>query len=160
MIVEPLAAVQYLPRQGRMADIGSGGGSPAVPMKLAIPGLSLLMVEAKARKAAFLREVCRQLELEETIVETCRYETLLTRADLHEAHDVLTLRAVRVDGRLLRGIQAFVRPGGRVFLFRGGTGGNEVPEDVRPVLRWSATYPLVQELGSRLVVLEKQGRER
>ena len=42
-------------------DIGSGGGSPAIPFKLAVPRLGLTMVEAKARKSAFLREAVRQL---------------------------------------------------------------------------------------------------
>ena len=35
-------------------DVGSGGGSPAIPLKLALPRLRLTMVEAKARKSAFL----------------------------------------------------------------------------------------------------------
>ena len=156
LIVEPLMAIDRLPaRRGRVVDIGSGGGSPAIPMKLAAPGLHLLMVEAKARKAAFLREVCRQLELDRTAVETCRYESLLTRADLHEAHDVLTLRAVRVDGQLLLGLQAFVKPGGQLFLFRGG-GASDLPEETRPPLVWHATHRLVPELRSRLVILEKR----
>ena len=155
LIVEPLMAVERLPTQrGRLVDIGSGGGSPAIPMKLAAPGVDLLMVEAKARKAAFLREVCRQLELDGTVVETCRYESLLTRTDLHEAHDVLTLRAVRVDGPLLLGLQAFVKPGGQLFLFRGG-GASDLPDEIRPPLVWRATHPLVSTLRSRLVVLEK-----
>ena len=47
-----------------MMDVGSGGGSPAIPLKLAVPRLSLTMVEAKARKSAFLREAIRHLGLE------------------------------------------------------------------------------------------------
>ena len=48
----------------RLMDIGSGGGSPAIPLKLALPHLHLTMVEAKVRKSAFLREASRQLELD------------------------------------------------------------------------------------------------
>ena len=40
-------------------DVGSGGGSPAIPLKLAVPRLALTMVEVKARKSAFLREAVR-----------------------------------------------------------------------------------------------------
>ena len=50
-------------------DIGSGGGSPAIPLKLATPGSALTMVEVKARKSAFLREAIRQLGLTDTQVE-------------------------------------------------------------------------------------------
>ena len=44
-------------------DIGSGGGSPAIPLKLARPTLPLPMVESKTRKAVFLREAVRALGL-------------------------------------------------------------------------------------------------
>ena len=153
LVVEALVAVQHLPATGvSMMDIGSGGGSPAVPMKLAAPGVSLLMVEAKTRKAAFLREVVRVLELGNTQVETARYEELLSRPDLHESQQVVTLRAVRTEARVLRGLQAFLAPGGLVMLFR-GPGGSEVPEDLQPPLVWEATYPLVESLRSRLVLL-------
>ncbi len=155
LIIEPLVAVSHVPLEGRAIDIGSGGGSPAIPLKLAIPALSLLMVESKTRKAAFLREACRQLEIENVVVETGRYEALLSRPELHEVHDLLTLRAVRVEARVLRGLQAFVRPGGVVALFRGG-GGSDVPADLEPPLAWRATYPLVSTLRSRLAVLEKR----
>ena len=155
LIVEPLVAVRHLPtRKATVVDIGSGGGSPAIPLKLAAPDVSLLMVEAKTRKAAFLREAVRRLELERTSVETGRYEALLTRPELHEAHDVLTLRAVRIEARVLRGLQAFIKPGGELLLFRGG-GGADVPAEVQPPLVWRATYPLVESLRSRLVVLRK-----
>jgi 16S rRNA (guanine527-N7)-methyltransferase len=155
LIVEPLAAVRHLSQpDGSLVDIGSGGGSPAVPLKVAAPGLSLLMVEAKTRKAAFLREVVRQLELDSTSVETGRYEELLARPEFHERHDALSLRAVRIEGRVLRGLQAFVRPGGEMLLFR-STSVADVPGDVQPPLAWDATYPLVETLRSRLVVLRK-----
>ena len=155
LIVEPLVAVHQLPAgEPRVMDIGSGGGSPAVPMKLAVPGIAMRMVEAKTRKAAFLRDVVRQLELDKTFVETSRYEELLPRADLHESQDVVTVRAVRIEGRVLRGLQAFLVPGGDLMLFRGYAGA-DVPTDLQPPLIWHATYPLVESLRSRLVILRK-----
>ena len=154
LIIEPLAARSQLPATATLVDIGSGGGSPAIPLKLAVPDVALRMVEAKTRKAAFLREAVRQLELDRTEVETHRYERLLARPELHEAHDVLTLRAVRLEARVLRGLQAFVAPGGAMLLFRGGSG-IDVPKDLQPPLVWEATVPLVESLRSRLVVLRK-----
>ena len=155
LIIEPLVAARHLPRRPcSVIDIGSGGGSPAIPMRLAMRGGSMLMVETKTRKAAFLREAVRQLDLAETAVETGRFETLLAVPDLHETFDVLTLRAVRVEARVLRGLQAFVKPQGELFLFRGS---REEPAGIEPPLRWRATYPLVEGLRSRLVVLEKDG---
>ena len=67
LMLEPLAAVRFVPAGvSAMMDIGSGGGSPAIPMKLVSPKVALTMVEVKARKSAFLREATRHLKLVET----------------------------------------------------------------------------------------------
>lgn len=155
LILEPLLASRFVsPGAKTMMDVGSGGGSPAIPLKLALPRLALTMVEVKARKSAFLREVIRQLELPEAHVETARVEELLTRSELYEAHDLVALRAVRVEGRTLVTLQAFLRPGGELFLFRGPSG-PESPSVVVPPLEFLETHSLVDSLQSRLTVLRK-----
>jgi 16S rRNA (guanine527-N7)-methyltransferase len=168
LLIEPLAAAKHLhgshgqghphgPQLGphpRMLDIGSGGGSPAIPLKLAIPSLNLVMVESKTRKSAFLREAIRQLNLTESLVETIRAEDLLTRPELHESQDLVTIRAVRLDQKLFTRIQAFLRRGGRILLFRSSSGA-ETPPLVAPPLVYEATWTLIETLRSRLVVLRK-----
>ena len=156
LIIEPVVAAKHLPKTGSVIDIGSGGGSPALPLKILQPGLSFRLVESKARKGAFLREVVRQLDLCDVEVEVCRYAELLSRPELHESHDVLTVRAVRIDRQTLRNLQAFVRPAGFLGLLRGG-GGTDALSDVQPPLVWEATYPLVESLRSQLVVVRKLG---
>ncbi len=154
LLIEPLVAARHLPKpDARIIDIGSGGGSPAIPLRIAAPQSTLLMVESKTRKSVFLREAVRTIGLDHADVATARYEELLTRPELHEGHDVLTLRAVRVETRVLMGLQAFVAPGGQMFLFRGAAR-SEPAESLAPPLVWKATYPLVESV-SRLVVLEK-----
>ena len=142
LIVEPLLAARVLPSPTALIiDIGSGGGSPAIPLRLALPGLSMIMVEAKTRKAVFLREVVRELGLARTVVEASRAEQLLSRSDLHEAADVVTVRAVRVEQRLFHTLQAFLRPGGEVFLFRSANG-PDTPLEVPQPLAWKRFVPL------------------
>ena len=137
-----------------MLDVGSGGGSPAIPMALATSSIKLLLVESKTRKAVFLREAIRAVELSGADVAATRYEELLTRPDLHEANDIVTIRAVRIEPRLLSNLQAFIKPGGFLFLFRGATTADPA-EVIPPPLSWAATFPLVDSLRSRLVVLQK-----
>jgi 16S rRNA (guanine527-N7)-methyltransferase len=154
LLLEPVIASRYLPSPSvHMMDVGSGGGSPAIPLKLSAPGSALTMVEAKARKSAFLREAVRTLRLDRATVETARYEELLARPELHESFDVLSLRAVRIEVRTLFTLQAFVRRGGLVFLFRGPSGSDAL--DVVPPLRWEGTFPLVETIQSRITLLRK-----
>jgi 16S rRNA (guanine527-N7)-methyltransferase len=155
LLIEPVVAAKHAPAGlVRMIDIGSGGGSPAIPFALALADVRLLMVESKTRKSVFLREVTRALEMVHVDVATARYEELLARPDLHEAHDLLTVRAVRTETRVLMSLQAFVRPGGQLFLFRSATA--DMPESLTPPLAWQADYPLIESLRSHLVVLQKR----
>ena len=64
LIVEPVLAAKHVKHTDKLAiDLGSGGGSPGFPLKIVAPWIRMVMVEAKARKCAFLREVARQLPL-------------------------------------------------------------------------------------------------
>src|SRR2546423_989687 len=96
----------------------SSSGSPRCIPKRSATQLQLLMVESKTRKSVFLREAVRALDLPGAEVATARFEELLARPDLHESHDLVSIRAVRVESRVLMGLQAFVKPGGLLFLFR------------------------------------------
>lgn len=157
LVVEPLVAVSYLPKkQGGLSivDIGSGGGSPAIPMKLAASGVGLRMIESKVKKGAFLREVIRRLNLSDTEVLSCRYEELVAQSDFRETADVVTLRAVRIDERSIKHLQKFLRVGGALFLFRNRA---EPLPAVSPSLRHYQTCPLVNSLQSSLVVYQKVG---
>jgi 16S rRNA (guanine527-N7)-methyltransferase len=155
LLIEPVVAARYIPENSRtLLDAGSGGGSPAIPLKLASPHVALRMVEVKTRKAVFLREAVRALGLRDAEVETSRFEELLPRAELHEALDLVSIRAVRIDPRTLNSLQAFLRPGGKLLLFRGSSK-SDLEDSPPPPLAWMATYPLVDSLHSKLVVLSK-----
>src|SRR4030095_6601791 len=90
-----------------------------------------------------------------------RFEELLTRPEPHEAHDLVTIRAVRIEPRVLSNLLAFLKTRGLLFLLRGAPTADP-SETVPPPLVWSATYPLLESLRSRLVVLEKRpvGQQR
>jgi len=150
LLVEPVIASRFLPRGAfGLMDVGSGGGSPAIPMKLMTPAMRLWMVESKARKGAFLREAVRQLELSDTVVESRRAEDLLLRPELHESMDVVSVRAVKVDGELLRRLSLLLKPQGEFFLFVGHSSG--IPPDLQPFFALRGRERLVDALQSELL---------
>lgn len=156
LIVEPVLAARRVEPVDRVAiDVGSGGGSPAIPFMLASPSIRLIMVEVKVRKCAFLREALRQLAIERGSVENCRLEELLPRADLHECADVVTVRAVRPDRKLLTAIQAFLRPGGRLFMF--GTESSAKAEFAPPFTSGHSEV-LLSSIGSQLLLMNKNAK--
>ena len=154
LLIEPALAARSLPSpDSSIIDVGSGGGSPAIPLRLVAPGTSLRMVESKTRKAAFLREAARVLELERTEVDAVRFEELLARPELHETMDVVTLRAVKVEPKTLAALQSFLRLGGLLFLF--GTSANPIADKATPQLTAMNTQVLLKQWGSQLQILRK-----
>ena len=114
LVVEPLCAVPFLGEfKGSWVDLGSGGGSPALPLRAAVAGVgSLAMVEARGRKCAFLREAVRQLGFSGVTVENVRFEEL-PRVEA----DLVTFRAVRADREFVDVVLGCLSSTGRVLSF-------------------------------------------
>jgi 16S rRNA (guanine527-N7)-methyltransferase len=70
------AASQVSLDTGRLADVGSGGGFPGLPLKLLRPELEVFLVESNVKKATFLAEVIRDLGLTDARVLVSRYQEL------------------------------------------------------------------------------------
>jgi 16S rRNA (guanine527-N7)-methyltransferase len=116
LFIEPLVASTLVAESpGVWFDLGSGGGSPALPLKMIRPALSLTLVESKTRKAAFLREVVRVLGLPGTDVANVRFEELQTKVD--RTADLITVRAVRPDAALFDVSARLLKSGGHLLLF-------------------------------------------
>jgi 16S rRNA (guanine527-N7)-methyltransferase len=152
--LEPIAIADLLDDEGRLVDLGSGNGFPAVPLKVLRPGLELVLVESSEKKSAFLWAVIRELGLREARVETRRVRRLADLADLLPCR-YLTLRAVRADDLLKgKGIRILV-PGGKGLFF---VTADEVERLRRhsPIqgLRLSGTRPLPSDPRSVLAILE------
>src|SRR5215471_8065724 len=97
----------------RVVDVGSGGGLPAVPLAVLRPRISVTLVEAIAKKAAFLRTAVRELGLQGRVeVDNRRAEGLVGSGPA--GFDAATSRAALAPPAWARLAAALVRPGGRV----------------------------------------------
>jgi 16S rRNA (guanine527-N7)-methyltransferase len=101
------------PDQTQMLDIGSGAGFPAIPIKLLAPCVQLTLIESNRRKATFLREVIRALQLERTQVLSERAEAISQKADL------VTFRAVEHFEQILPIASRLLKPRGRLGILIG-----------------------------------------
>ncbi len=74
---ESMYAAGAIPiENGRLADVGSGGGFPGLPLKIVRPNLKVFLVESNIKKVSFLAEVIRELGLKGAQVLARRYEEL------------------------------------------------------------------------------------
>ena len=102
LVVEPLWVLEQLSPSGRYIDIGSGNGSPAFPWHIRGGFVAVDLVEARMRRATFLRQITRHLGLESVTVHRGRFEDLA--AELQPAHWV-TLQGVKPTAELLEKIR-------------------------------------------------------
>ena len=148
--VEMFSAATDANRKLRLLDVGSGGGSPAIPLAIALlPLIELHMVESRGRKAAFLREAGRQLNLPGAQVHSARVEELPSTL----AFDLVSIRAVRTDAPLWKAIAGLVRPGGLLAWFHSVQDGQIEGAEFAPMFVPDNVTPLVP--GSELVVLRR-----
>lgn len=147
---ESLAALPLLPpaTDGRLVDVGSGAGFPALVLAAARPRWSVTLVEAQERKWAFLQAAARRAGLACRCLNA-RVAALLPPG-LSDAYEVVTVRALRLDPPLLTALAARLTPGGRFLLW---TGAEDPP--LPPELRVSHEQPLAGSQARRLLVAER-----
>lgn len=111
---DAFALAKRLDQPGRLIDVGSGGGLPALPLALLRPGLVVRLCEPIAKKGAFLRTAIRELGLGDRVsLDSRRGEELVAAG---ERFDAATSRATFEPAAWLALGRQLVLPGGRVFI--------------------------------------------
>jgi 16S rRNA (guanine527-N7)-methyltransferase len=125
----------------RLADVGSGGGFPGLPLKIMRPDLQLFLVESNVKKATFLAEVIRELGLTDARVLVSRYEEL---AEEVAPLDVICSRALGDFSNFLTWAASPSVSAKQVLLWLGGRDLEEVR--AQPSWTWSEPIPIPKSL--------------
>lgn len=114
--LEPIVAASILVGRGRLVDLGSGNGFPAIPLTILRPGIELVLVEASEKKSSFLWAVVRALGLKSAQVVTRR---VCRRADLADFLPArwITYRGVKAADLLEGESPELLEPEGRLLAF-------------------------------------------
>ncbi|MCL2079112.1 MAG: 16S rRNA (guanine(527)-N(7))-methyltransferase RsmG [Oscillospiraceae bacterium] len=92
-------------------DIGSGAGFPGIPLKLALPTISLTVLDAARKKTDFLSELCARLKISATCVHA-RAEIASHDLSMRDSFDICVSRAVAKLNILCELCLPFVQVGG------------------------------------------------
>jgi 16S rRNA (guanine527-N7)-methyltransferase len=151
-------------RARRLADVGSGGGLPGIPIKIMRPELAMTLVESTGKKARFLQHAVDGLSLEGVEVANTRVEELGRTREHRGAYDVVTCRAVAGLSVVAEYCVPLLETGGCALAMKGRLEPEELAEGDRAVAALGAkvaatmrvpTLPEVGEKERHLVILEK-----
>lgn len=114
---ESLFATTIVPiGESRLADVGSGAGFPGLAIHLLDPVSEVVLIESNAKKATFLSEVCRELNLEKVQVFRGRMEEFVRVVPEMNA---ISARALGQHDELLAWSHSRLKPAGRLILWLG-----------------------------------------
>lgn len=157
-----LLAIETHHRDGRVIDIGTGAGLPGLPIKIALPATSVVLLEATAKKATFLEAVRQKLGLDDVEVVVGRAEEVAHQPKYRENFDVVLSRAVAALPALVELTLPFCRIGGRTVAQKKGNISLELSQAARAVtllggsLHEVKSVPLEELPDNRvLVVIDK-----
>lgn len=102
LVVEPVWIGLQLQPAGVLADIGSGNGSPAIPLHVVCQMQTCHLIEARTRRAAFLRHVATTLTLSGVQVHKARFKEV---AESLGRIDWISLQGVALEAELIDSIR-------------------------------------------------------
>jgi 16S rRNA (guanine527-N7)-methyltransferase len=119
-VVDSLTGLRVLGEMGvtRILDLGSGAGFPGLPLVVALPRATAVLVESVAKKARFLETVVEATGLGDFVrVETARAEDLVRRGGARRESTVVA-RAVAPLAELIELALPLAGPGGRLIAWK------------------------------------------
>lgn len=126
LILDSLAGLPSLPEQGRVMDIGTGGGVPGLVLAVARPDLSFTLTDSASRKTAWVLECVDELGLGNVEVRTSRLELLGRDPAVRERYDAVTAKALASLAVLVELALPLLRVGGRLIAYKGPA----LPEEI------------------------------
>ncbi|MEW4569119.1 16S rRNA (guanine(527)-N(7))-methyltransferase RsmG [Tautonia sp. JC769] len=148
--VDSLLVLRHVELPSPLVDMGSGAGLPGIPLKIARPGVHMILAEPRGARAAFLRHVCERLNLDGAEVHAGKVGPHFTRP----VEGVIS-RAVATIPETLERVAYCLRPGGRMIFLKGPDCDDEIAEARRSL---GAAYRLVGDHADRIPGTEHRRR--
>lgn len=117
--LDSLTPVRLLSGVESLLDIGSGGGFPGLPLKIALPSLKVTLMDSVEKKVHFTRHMIRTLGLKDIDAISGRVESPDVIYSLSGTFDCVTSRAFAELEAFVSLATPYVRPGGMLLALKG-----------------------------------------
>jgi 16S rRNA (guanine527-N7)-methyltransferase len=146
-VADALTLLPHLPKDPhRLADVGSGGGVPGIPLAIARPDVRVMLIEATKKKAAFLQSAAAQLNLSNVTVLEHRAEDVGRLDKYRDDFNVAVARAVATLPWLAEWCLPLVQRGGKMLAMKGPKVAEELPVAAKAILWLNGGEPVIHRV--------------
>lgn len=141
--LDSVAGAAYFPVGAKVADVGSGAGFPAIPLKIVRDDLQITMLDSLQKRIGFLTDTLSLLDISGEAVHIRAEDA--ARGVMREQFDAATARAVAQVKKLAEYMLPLVKVGGKIVLYKGYEVGTEVDE----------ARAMIGQLGGKVASVDK-----
>lgn len=157
--VDSMAAAACIPHNATIADLGSGGGFPGIPLTVLRPDLTVVLIDASRKKVNFLKHVIRTLQLRTIHAIHARVEDLHNHPDFSKKFDMVISRAFTNLEKFTCLAGPFLIDSGIICAMKGKNAEQEITEPVKSRFRIEQQYyQLPFEKSERYIYLLRKKR--
>jgi len=142
---DSLRLVSYLPKTGKVLDVGTGAGFPGIPLKMALPGLDVTLLDSKRKKILFCETVIRELKMDGIRAIQGRIEGLDC-----SSYDVIVSRATFKAEEFFKILAPFLGKNKKMLLMKGPSW----EEEMKHLSLKVDVFPYTLSDGSQRVLLQ------
>lgn len=157
--LDSVLPVKHFKNYSTLLDIGSGAGFPAIPLKILLPEINMVLVDSLNKRIEFLKHIKNVLKFDKFECIHSRAEDVAKQPNLREKFDVCVARAVAGMNTLAELTLPMVRLGGDVVAYKGDNASNELANATNAISKCGGkyyttyNYTLPEDYGTRNILV-------
>jgi len=158
-VLDSLMAAPFFQKPGmQVADIGTGGGMPGIPLAILFPSAHFTLVDATEKKIKAIEEFARELNLKNVTCVSARLENFAQHPSHREQYDLVTARALAPLRVLVELSIPLIHPYGNIIAYKGPEYINELTAARNAIQTLRAEsprvfhYSLPEDMGNRTLI--------
>ncbi len=133
--------------KARCIDVGSGGGLPGIPIKIARPDVYMILVDSIAKKIKITSMLAKHTNLRNIEAICSRVEDLAKDKSYAHKFDFAFARGVSKIKQIIEWVKPIIKPDGKIVLFKGGNLQNEIDEATKKFKNLKVSEKLMELVG-------------